>query len=69
MFTGEHTCSALAAGEAYVTSGEGNPNPSPKRGKIGADIREGFVVHQVDGFDLQRLDAALCRGIMDACSG
>jgi hypothetical protein len=40
-----------------------------KAGKIGGDIREGFVVHHVDGFDLQRLDAALCLGIMDACSG
>jgi hypothetical protein len=43
--------------------------PLAKAGKIGADIREGVVVHQVDDFDLQRLDAALCLGIMDACSG
>jgi len=27
--------------------------------KIGSDIREGFVVRQVDGLDLQHLDAAL----------
>jgi hypothetical protein len=69
MFTGERTCLALAAGQAYVTSGEGNRCPSPKRGKIGGDIREGFAVHQIGGFDLQRPDAALCLGIMDACSG
>jgi len=46
-----------------------DPTPSPKRGEDLGDIREGFVVHQVDGFDLQRLDAVLCLGIMDACSG
>jgi hypothetical protein len=33
-------------------------------GKIGGDIREGFLVHQVDGLDLQRLDAALGLGII-----
>ena len=33
-------------------------------GKIGGDIREGFLVHQVDGVDLQRLDAALGLGII-----
>ena len=27
-----------------------------KAGKIDGDIREGFVVHHVDGFDVQRLD-------------
>jgi hypothetical protein len=27
--------------------------------KIGSDVREGFVVRQVDGLDLQHLDAAL----------
>jgi hypothetical protein len=43
--------------------------PLAKAGKIGGDIREGVVVHQVDDVDLQRLDAALCLGIMDACSG
>ena len=32
--------------------------------KIGSDIREGFVVHQVDDLDLQRLDAALGLGII-----
>ena len=33
-------------------------------GKIGGDIREGFVAYQVDGLDLQRLDAALGLGII-----
>ena len=41
----------------------GNRCLSPKRGKIGGDIREGFVVHHVDGFDLSSLpwDIALDR--------
>jgi hypothetical protein len=33
-------------------------------GKIGGDIREGFVVLQVDGLYLQRLDAVLELGII-----
>jgi hypothetical protein len=37
--------------------------------KIRSDIREGFVVHQVDGLDLQHLDAALGLVRMDPCSG
>ena len=37
--------------------------------KIGSDIREGFVVRQVDGLDLPHLDAALGLVRMDPCSG
>jgi hypothetical protein len=37
--------------------------------KIGSDICEGFVVRQVDGLDLQHLDAALGLVRMDPCSG
>jgi hypothetical protein len=37
--------------------------------KIGSDVREGFVVRQVDGLDLQHLDAALGLVRMDPCSG
>ena len=33
-------------------------------GKIGGDILESIVVHQVDGFDLQRLHEALGLGVM-----
>ena len=35
-----------------------------KAGKIGSYILEGFVVHQIDSFDLQCLHEALCLGIV-----
>ena len=38
--------------------------PLAKAGKVGGDIREGFVVHQVDGFGLQRLDEAFGLGVV-----
>ena len=33
-------------------------------GKIDGDILERFVVHQIDGLDLERLHEALCLGIV-----
>ena len=36
-------------------------DPVDEAGKMGGELLEGFVVHQVDGLDLQRLDEALGR--------